>query len=146
MFGCLTSIILGQNPKDVTAIAIETGVQNTGIAIMILKFSFPDADTSILMPVIVACSTPFPLLVSYGIHRLVKFIKNKSVSVDIEKESKIVSFNAVASSPKKSSFIFNEKDEHERPLIKNTPESEAERVAYLEKVLDQVVIPGVIPD
>lgn len=42
MFGCLTSIILGQNPKDVTAIAIETGVQNTGIAIMILKVCFFD--------------------------------------------------------------------------------------------------------
>ena len=40
MFGCLTSIILGQNPKNVTAIAIETGVQNTGIAIMILKVCY----------------------------------------------------------------------------------------------------------
>lgn len=36
-FGCLTSILLKQKPKDVAAIAIETGVQNTGIAIMILK-------------------------------------------------------------------------------------------------------------
>ena len=51
-----------------------------------------------LMPVIVACSTPLPLLASYGIHRFVKFMKAKSVSIDIEKESKIVSFNAAASS------------------------------------------------
>lgn len=37
MFGCFTAILLRQKPEDVTAIAIETGVQNTGIAIMLLK-------------------------------------------------------------------------------------------------------------
>ena len=47
---------------------------------------------------------------------------------------------------KSPTFIYREKDEHERPLIKNSHETEAERVAYLERVLDQVVVPGVIPD
>jgi hypothetical protein len=37
MCGCFSSILLRQTPEDVTAIAIETGVQNTGIAIMLLK-------------------------------------------------------------------------------------------------------------
>lgn len=37
MFGCFTAILTRQKPEDVTAIAIETGVQNTGIAIMLLK-------------------------------------------------------------------------------------------------------------
>lgn len=37
MCGCFSSILLRQAPEDVTAIAIETGVQNTGIAIMLLK-------------------------------------------------------------------------------------------------------------
>jgi len=42
MFGCMTSILLRQRPEDVTAIAIETGVQNTGIAIMLLKVVLRD--------------------------------------------------------------------------------------------------------
>lgn len=37
MCGCFSAILLRQKPEDVTAIAIETGVQNTGIAIMLLK-------------------------------------------------------------------------------------------------------------
>lgn len=40
--GCFTAILLRQPPPNVTAIAIETGIQNTGIAIMLLKVSmFP---------------------------------------------------------------------------------------------------------
>ncbi|PIO69436.1 hypothetical protein TELCIR_08738 [Teladorsagia circumcincta] len=37
MFGCFVSIITRRSPPDVTAIAIETGIQNTGIAILVLK-------------------------------------------------------------------------------------------------------------
>ncbi|KHJ82003.1 hypothetical protein OESDEN_18306 [Oesophagostomum dentatum] len=37
MFGCFASIITRRTPPDVTAIAIETGIQNTGIAILVLK-------------------------------------------------------------------------------------------------------------
>jgi len=77
MFGCMTSILLRQRPEDVTAIAIETGVQNTGIAIMLLKFSFPaeQADLSSLLPIIVACFTPGPLLFSFAVHHTIKRIK-----------------------------------------------------------------------
>ena len=62
------------------------------------QFSFqqPDADISTLIPVIVACFTPFPLLLGYGVHVFIKFIKNRHASsVDVEKEqqSQIVTFN-----------------------------------------------------
>uniref|UniRef100_A0AC34GHS0 PIN-like protein n=1 Tax=Panagrolaimus sp. ES5 TaxID=591445 RepID=A0AC34GHS0_9BILA len=100
MFGCFSALIFGQKPANVTAIAIETGVQNTGIAIMLLKFSFqqPDADISALIPVIVACFTPFPLLLGYGVHVFIKFIKNQNTpSTDLEKEAAIVTFNTKTS-------------------------------------------------
>jgi predicted Na+-dependent transporter len=35
-FGCLTARALGRNLEDVIAIAVETGVQNTGVSIVIL--------------------------------------------------------------------------------------------------------------
>jgi sodium/bile acid cotransporter 3/5 len=37
MFGCLTALILRQPHVNVAAISIETGIQNTGVAIMLLK-------------------------------------------------------------------------------------------------------------
>ena len=77
MFGCFSSIILAQRPPDVTAIAIETGVQNTGIAIMLLKLSFPgtDSDIASLLPIVVACFTPGPLLLGYAIHSTIKRLR-----------------------------------------------------------------------
>uniref|UniRef100_A0A915DF08 Sodium/bile acid cotransporter n=1 Tax=Ditylenchus dipsaci TaxID=166011 RepID=A0A915DF08_9BILA len=80
MFGCFSSILMRQKPEDVTAIAIETGVQNTGIAIMLLKVSFPEAeaDVSSLLPIIVACFTPGPLLLGYAVHYVMKRFKKSS--------------------------------------------------------------------
>jgi len=79
MCGCFSAILLRQEPQDVTAIAIETGVQNTGIAIMLLKISFSgtDADASILLPILVACFTPGPLLLGYAIHKIIMWRKRK---------------------------------------------------------------------
>ncbi|KAH7680139.1 Sodium Bile acid symporter family protein, partial [Aphelenchoides avenae] len=123
MFGCFASIIMGQKPQDVTAIAIETGVQNTGIAIMLLKFSFPepDADISSLLPVIVACFTPGPLLLGFAVHSFMKFIrKRRTASLDDEpgveyksEQGPATLQNAVSTgSPKKLA---------KRPLIKPDP-------------------------
>ncbi|EFO26365.1 hypothetical protein LOAG_02115 [Loa loa] len=77
--GCLTAVILRQSPPNVTAIAIETGIQNTGIAIMLLKFSFPDpdADISALIPVICASMTPVPLLFIAAIHWLCRKLEKR---------------------------------------------------------------------
>ncbi|CAD5229169.1 unnamed protein product [Bursaphelenchus okinawaensis] len=93
MFGCFTAIFLRQKPEDVTAIAIETGVQNTGIAIMLLKFSFsePDADISSLLPVIVACFTPGPLLIGFAVHSLIKWTKKSSSIISQDPEKRLES-------------------------------------------------------
>lgn len=83
MFGCFTSILLRRSPADVTAIAVETGIQNTGIAILLLKASFsqPDSDIGAVIPVIVACFTPIPLLCGAGIHHMMKSFKKRRQSV-----------------------------------------------------------------
>ncbi|KAK6746431.1 hypothetical protein RB195_012497 [Necator americanus] len=83
MFGCFASILTRRTPPDVTAIAIETGIQNTGIAILVLKASFaqPDADIGAVIPVIVACFTPGPLLLGAAVHMTFKALKNRSTNV-----------------------------------------------------------------
>ncbi|XP_075220327.1 ileal sodium/bile acid cotransporter-like isoform X2 [Lycorma delicatula] len=60
-----------QVPEDVLAISIETGIQNTGVAIFMLRYSLgqPEADITTVAPVAVAMMTPAPLLLLYFIQR-----------------------------------------------------------------------------
>ena len=50
----------------ILTIAIETGLQNTGVPIILLKFSLPqpEADISIVAPVVVAMFMPLPLWIA----------------------------------------------------------------------------------
>jgi len=63
-FGCLFSKVCGRERKDIIAIAIETGIQNTGMSIFMLWFTLdhPAGDLAAVVPVAVATLTPFPLL------------------------------------------------------------------------------------
>jgi len=63
-FGCLFSKLCQRERKDIIAIAIETGIQNTGMAIFMLWFTLdhPAGDLAAVVPVAVATLTPFPLL------------------------------------------------------------------------------------
>ena len=63
-FGCLFSKFCGRERRDIIAIAIETGIQNTGMSIFMLWFTLdhPAGDLAAVVPVAVATLTPFPLL------------------------------------------------------------------------------------
>jgi len=63
-FGCLFSKLWKRERKDIIAIAIETGIQNTGMSIFMLWFTLdhPAGDLAAVVPVAVATLTPFPLL------------------------------------------------------------------------------------
>lgn len=71
IFGWILSKIFKRSNPDTLAIAIETGVQNTGIAISLLRLTLtqPEADRTTVIPVAVAIMTPFPLLLLYIIQR-----------------------------------------------------------------------------
>ncbi|XP_023019032.1 hepatic sodium/bile acid cotransporter isoform X2 [Leptinotarsa decemlineata] len=62
--GYLLAKLFRQNYADALTIAIEVGIQNTGIAIFLLRFALPQpqADLTTVAPVSVAVLTPFPLL------------------------------------------------------------------------------------
>ena len=84
MFGCFTALAARQPPGNVAAISIETGVQNTGIAIMLLKASFeqPVADMSSTVPVVVSCFTPVPLLFAVLMHWVARRVRGEDVGED----------------------------------------------------------------
>merc|ERR1719411_2339596 len=71
-FGCMFSKMCRQERKDIIAIAIETGIQNTGMAIFMLWFTLdhPAGDLAAVVPVAVATLTPFPLLAALVYYNL----------------------------------------------------------------------------
>jgi len=95
IFAYILAKVLRQSNPDSLAIAIETGVQNTGIAIYLLQvLEQPAADLTIVVPVSVAIMTPFPLLAMY----IVQKIRNnccKSDQMVLLPEEKIPSYDSV---------------------------------------------------
>ncbi|KAJ8675650.1 hypothetical protein QAD02_011436 [Eretmocerus hayati] len=65
--GLILSFFLRQPDQDTRAIAIETGIQNTGVPIFLLRFCLdqPAADLTTVVPVSCAIMTPLPLLILY---------------------------------------------------------------------------------
>ncbi|XP_030754009.1 ileal sodium/bile acid cotransporter-like isoform X2 [Sitophilus oryzae] len=65
--GYILAKIFKQPQENALAIAIETGIQNTGIAIYLLRFTLEPlhADLTTVIPVAVAIMTPFPLTAIY---------------------------------------------------------------------------------
>uniref|UniRef100_A0A2R5LBU5 Putative sodium-bile acid cotransporter n=1 Tax=Ornithodoros turicata TaxID=34597 RepID=A0A2R5LBU5_9ACAR len=64
LVGAVASRICGLPWTDVLAVSIETGVQNTGIAIVLLGFSLPqpESDIASVVPVAASLVTPVPLI------------------------------------------------------------------------------------
>lgn len=91
----LAKWITKRSLEDSIAICIETGIQNTGIAIFMLRFGLPQpqADLTTVVPVAVAIMTPFPLIITWIIKRFV--------------------------SKKKDAYKINGKDRPETPTLNN---------------------------
>lgn len=64
ILGGLAAFVGRQDLANIITIAVETGIQNTGIPIILLRLSLqgPDRDTSIVAPVASAIFTPIPLI------------------------------------------------------------------------------------
>ncbi|KAH0956161.1 hypothetical protein HN011_002106 [Eciton burchellii] len=69
MFGLIIANMCKQSQADIRAIAIETGIQNTGVSIFLLRFTLkpPDDDLTTVVPVSAAIMTPIPLMILYVI-------------------------------------------------------------------------------
>merc|ERR1719273_2337918 len=84
-FGFTIAKILKRPMEDVIAIAIETGVQNTGMSIFILWFTLdhPLGDMTAVIPVAAATMTPLPLLTALIIMKIRDFCTEKKAKVPI---------------------------------------------------------------
>lgn len=78
-----------QPPARILTISIETAIQNTAIAIVLILTTFPEpeADIAAVMPVATVMFTPFPLM----IFLIVKTIRARCCSSDTSKDSPLTS-------------------------------------------------------
>ncbi|XP_055390142.1 ileal sodium/bile acid cotransporter-like [Condylostylus longicornis] len=79
-----------QNKSDCLTISIETGLQNTGVAIFLLRFSLqqPEADLTSIVPVSVSIMTKVPLLTLYFIQKSFCLDEDKKVKKNKLDQSK----------------------------------------------------------
>jgi len=63
--GAIISLIGVRDKKKTIAICIETGIQNTAVAIFFLRLTFdqPESDVALANPILVSMATPIPFLV-----------------------------------------------------------------------------------
>ena len=85
-FGFVIAKLLRQPMKRAKTIAFETGIQNTGIAIILLKFSLPqpEGDIGSVMPVATAIFTPTPLYIALIVTLIRKRLRRKGNKDDDE--------------------------------------------------------------
>lgn len=82
----LVAFILRQPLPRILTIAIETGIQNTGLPIILMRFSLPqpEADLSVVSPVVIAMFMPLPLWVAVSIVEIRKRCCKKRGKLNIE--------------------------------------------------------------
>jgi sodium/bile acid cotransporter 3/5 len=69
--GWVAARIFKQSFVDTIAIAIETGVQNTGMAMFLITFSLdqPAADITMVIPIAVSILSPIPIILFAAIRK-----------------------------------------------------------------------------
>jgi len=85
LLGFIVAKICRRPTEDVIAIAIETGIQNTGMSIFILWFTLhqPLGDMTAVIPVAAATMTPLPLLAALiGLKVRDFFVKKDMIPID----------------------------------------------------------------
>ncbi|XP_014482405.1 PREDICTED: ileal sodium/bile acid cotransporter-like isoform X1 [Dinoponera quadriceps] len=85
LFGLIVAKLCRQPQADIRAIAIETGIQNTGVSIFLLRFTLkpPTSDLTTVVPVSSAIMTPIPLMILYIVKLIYQYrqrIKEKRIS------------------------------------------------------------------
>ncbi|CAK1594551.1 unnamed protein product [Parnassius mnemosyne] len=90
--GYLLARVCRQPHPDALAISIETGIQNTGIAIFLLRYALPqpEADLTTVVPVAVAIMTPIPMTAIYIYQKIKGCYDNRRQDKKILDESNSV--------------------------------------------------------
>ncbi|XP_026323058.1 sodium/bile acid cotransporter 5-like isoform X2 [Hyposmocoma kahamanoa] len=86
-FGYALARVCRQPHPDALAISIETGIQNTGISIFLLRYALPQpaADLTTVVPVAVAIMTPIPMTCIYVVQKIMQCFQVSPTGTRIKK-------------------------------------------------------------
>ncbi|RUS84831.1 hypothetical protein EGW08_007372, partial [Elysia chlorotica] len=84
--GGLFALVMGQSKKSIVTIAVETGIQNNGVPIVMMRLSLtgPERDTSIVGPIASAILSTQPLLLAVFVLHCMKKCEWPAREVDLE--------------------------------------------------------------
>lgn len=116
--GAIVSLLGIGDKKKMIAICIETGIQNTAVAIFFLRLTFPvpEADVALANPILVSMAIPIPFLVLVMTRALLKkcqccakFLPGKLLEKKTEKNEQ---------KPEKTLIkeLLDEKEEHNETI------------------------------
>ncbi|XP_074645679.1 ileal sodium/bile acid cotransporter-like [Tubulanus polymorphus] len=79
--GALIPLVLRRPKNRILTIAIETGIQNTGVPILLITFSMssPQGDMAIVAPIVASMFTPLPLLIAVAVLEIRKRCCKKKI-------------------------------------------------------------------
>ncbi|GFO16271.1 Ileal sodium/bile acid cotransporter [Plakobranchus ocellatus] len=110
--GGLAGFATCQDRHIITTIAVETGIQNIGVPIVLIRLSLtgPERDTGIVAPVASSILTPVPLLIALIIVHGRKWLRQRrtkieSIEASVYGESKAESNHVASSSPSKAASV-----------------------------------------
>ncbi|XP_060080467.1 ileal sodium/bile acid cotransporter-like [Ylistrum balloti] len=91
VFGAIMAFATRRNNSDILTIAIETGIQNSGVAIVLLQLSLPhpDSDIAIVSPVNCSLFTPIPVIIAIIIHIVRKKWCRKDELKDTKQQGRV---------------------------------------------------------
>ncbi|KAK7474824.1 hypothetical protein BaRGS_00033896 [Batillaria attramentaria] len=86
LLGGLVALAFHMSREHIITIAVETGIQNTGIAIVLLLLSLepPDSDISIVAPIASALFTPIPIWVAIAVRYIHKWRHSKKKPIPMD--------------------------------------------------------------
>ena len=89
-FGILIALLFRQPLKRAKTIAFETGIQNIGIAIILMTVTLPapDGDIASVVPVAIAIFTPTPLYIALIVITIRRRLKGKNLAEEKDEKDK----------------------------------------------------------
>ena len=130
--GAVISLISIGDKKKTIAICIETGIQNTAVAIFFLRLTFPqpESDIALANPILVSMATPIPFLMLVLtrsiLNRFAFFRKCFPKKMEKKTEKKTIENGTDADAEKPEKVILKEL------LEEKEQEKEQEQAAQLE--------------
>jgi hypothetical protein len=123
--GAIISLIGVRDRKKTIAICIETGVQNTAVAIFFLRLTFPqpEADLALATPILVSMATPVPFLVLAVTKSILKKFTCFQKCLSKQDEKKINENGTNIEEPEKLILkeLLEEKQQEESAQIQTIP-------------------------